>query len=287
MTKTSKRQHHIPQMILRYFSDSNEQMYMYDLVSKKITPPTHIKNIAVKNHLYSFFIDDKPIDVLEKDFARMEAIAKNAIDKFVINGEDDYDSLADIINFIALLMMRQPQVVDNINNDSNSEWLYNELQLGIKSGRYSQNDLDNHINGTKKMRGLSYGLTLPKIVRKRFLDLTRNFDVAIFKSTKKTFLLTDFYAVFESLGNNNVPAPNWWDMNIFIHCPITANTCLSFYPKTNPHLKGDQIVTWYRLTVPHAYVEHVNRLSIQNALKCRYIYYADKPRLKKYIRKYL
>ena len=288
MNHTTRRQHHIPRMFLKNFTDCNGQMCMYNFNTKKIIGPSSLTNIAVQKDLYSLMIDGKPDDMVEKFFAKIEAEADLTIREFIINEQDHEYSLENIIRFIGLLISRTPDMVKDAHEKSRSDWIYESLIEGVKEGQYSQEEMENYIHNIADTPGLLFGQTIPHISNEMSLNLARNFDFIIYTSNKKAFILTDTCMVIENLDpKQDANSQDWWEWNIRIHFPITSHTCITCIPKIDPERKGSGDIKYVRKIIPHAYVEHINKLNIKNTLGCNYIYHSDKRVLRKYKKKYL
>ncbi|MCD6579185.1 DUF4238 domain-containing protein, partial [bacterium] len=90
----NKRQHYVPQLYLRYFSDNRKTIPVYSIKDRKIvTENAPIDRQCYQNYMYS---DDLEV---EKAITRIENVAKSIIDSIIKNHKlpkiptDDYFAL--------------------------------------------------------------------------------------------------------------------------------------------------------------------------------------------------
>ena len=83
-TSTPKKQHYVPQFILKNFkSGKKKRVYVFDK-QKRSTYPAAVHDVACENGYYNIELDGKGFTI-EGKLASLENVASLAINKIVIN----------------------------------------------------------------------------------------------------------------------------------------------------------------------------------------------------------
>lgn len=120
MNNVARRHHYIPQFYLRGFSDptlQNEQLHVIDKVERRyfVNIP---RNVGFQTDFNRVNVPEKPIDTVEKLFAKIEREVAQVLmyvkkNKTLPENTDDMQTL---IYFVALLYMHNPQIRNNLEN---------------------------------------------------------------------------------------------------------------------------------------------------------------------------
>ncbi|MFA5939742.1 MAG: DUF4238 domain-containing protein [Sinimarinibacterium sp.] len=116
---TAPRIHHyIPQAYMRGFGwkrKKNWYVYAADLNARKYIQ-TNTKNICAERDFLRVDFDGVPPDLLEKDIGKFETQARAAILSVEANKKFDGDDRLAILNLMALLAVRSPQMRENMRD---------------------------------------------------------------------------------------------------------------------------------------------------------------------------
>ncbi|MDO9593285.1 MAG: DUF4238 domain-containing protein, partial [Erysipelotrichaceae bacterium] len=111
MTKqqVTKRQHHFPQMMLKRFTNENNQIFMYDRVADKFSEPRSTETVAYQNHLYSVHYQTHKDDALEKKFSRIETQAEDVVNRILSVETNTPQDAQSLLEFVTILISRTPK----------------------------------------------------------------------------------------------------------------------------------------------------------------------------------
>src|SRR4051812_21292355 len=128
MQSIARRHHYVPRFYLRLFCDPKGRLFVVDAKERKSfgAPP---ERVAMEKDFNRVDIDGVEPDALEKGYAKFESEVAPALTRIINLGtftvEEDR---ALILNFIALLYVRNPQKRDSIN-DFQEDVLKKTLEL--------------------------------------------------------------------------------------------------------------------------------------------------------------
>lgn len=283
MTKqqVTKRQHHFPQMMLKRFTNENNQIFMYDRVADKFSEPRSTETVAYQNHLYSVHYQTHKDDALEKKFSRIETQAEDVVNRILsveINTPQDAQSL---LEFVTILISRTPKhaliaETKGASNDMRSILKEKGSQKGLP-----EEVIQKYADSMQSNRGFSFAVTFNTLFEDLFFKLVENFNPLLCFSNAGHFIISDNYATFEPLEQIDPSCSEWWTMNLRIHCPISSNACLTFIPKDNPEKVGTLDLDWAKLNISETRVSEINALTARQFE--RYLYCGDQDELKKLI----
>jgi len=106
MQNQPKRHHYIPQFFLRYFSQDQEHLWVFDRVKKEYRYQD-TRKIASENKFYTYSAKGKE-ENLEALFGTIEGLAKPIIDKIIARSNITMQEKADLSMFLATLRVRIP-----------------------------------------------------------------------------------------------------------------------------------------------------------------------------------
>lgn len=216
MTKY-KRQHYIPQFILKNFCfDTKNNLNYYDYITGDITIK-NIKDVFMEDYLYNFNIDNNDKLRIEKDFAKFESevskiFKKFTSDKEIIITNQEYDCL---LVFLALLGFRSKNVKDKYVESKNILFHLRENETMVDFWK----------------RNLSYLVncrSLNEILNNEDIDN----EIKIFMRKDIYGLFGKYIVVFESRGNEDffigdsyplVITGEYMNLPIYDYFPISPN----------------------------------------------------------------
>lgn len=106
MQNQAKKHHYVPQFFLKGFSMDNENLWLFDKVSKEFRFHS-IRNIASENKFYSYKVNNKE-ENLENVFSQIEGLAKSILNKIIKKEQISEQEKADFAMFIAVSKVRVP-----------------------------------------------------------------------------------------------------------------------------------------------------------------------------------
>lgn len=279
MTKQqiTKRQHHIPQMLLKNFVDESAKLYMRD-IEKSTTKYQTVETVAFQKHLYTVHYEKGKDDQLEKDFSAFESEAAPTLDR-VLNRKIVYSSQEDIqriLRFTALLMARTPKFVNLAEVKGTSSEMVKILYDKGTQKNLPKEKIDEYVRNMLTAKGFSYAKTFNSTWEDLFTQLVSYFNPVLCFADAGTFSVSDNYVTFEPLRGfdaNDAITP-WWKRSVHIHCPLSSNTCLTYVPKEDLKKVGTLDISWRKRMVDKAFVTVVNKFTKIQAE--RYLYCLDK-----------
>ncbi len=267
MTKkqVTKRQHHIPKMILKRFADNTDKVFMLDGKTGDIL---HLKldSVAIRKHLYSVHLNDCKDDTLEQKFSLVESEAENILTHVLSNPDyNNPDDLKKLIEFVIILMIRTPRVVKIAETTGASDKMAKTLREKATEKGFSEEKTENYITFIQNNRGASFAETFLHSFKERFSQITENFDAYLCRAEKPrlTFVVSDTYAVLEAIGdiNKNKFGTDWWKMAVQIYFPLSANHCIILTPKKDKSKIGKKVFEFGKISVNSRFIRRVNTLS--------------------------
>jgi hypothetical protein len=114
-----KKNHFVPQVYLRGFSDPRGKLWVYDPLKDGSLWESDPKSVACENNLYAAELPDGSTDreTLEKAFGLVETkfpALRGKVNRFsAINGEDSHT----LITFLAIMRVRNPQFAKEIKGN--------------------------------------------------------------------------------------------------------------------------------------------------------------------------
>src|SRR3989338_4631974 len=106
MKNQAKRHHYIPQFFLKYFSQDEANLWLFDRVKKEYRFQD-TRKIASENKFYTYTVKGKE-ENLEDLFVMIEDLAKPILDKIIQKSEITMQENADFSMFLAVLRVRIP-----------------------------------------------------------------------------------------------------------------------------------------------------------------------------------
>lgn len=106
MQNQPKRHHYIPQFFLKYFSQDQANLWVFDKVKKEYRYQD-TRKIASENMFYTYTVKGKE-ENLESLFGMIEGLAKPILDKIIQKTEITMQEKADFSMFLAALRVRIP-----------------------------------------------------------------------------------------------------------------------------------------------------------------------------------
>ena len=106
MQNQPKRHHYIPQFFLKYFSQDQANLWVFDR-EKKAYRFQDTRKIASENKFYTYTVKGKE-ENLEGIFGMIEGLAKPILDKLIQKSEITMQEKADFSMFLAALRVRIP-----------------------------------------------------------------------------------------------------------------------------------------------------------------------------------
>jgi hypothetical protein len=116
MAKESRHHHHIPQCYLRGFTASGK-LTVADLGASKFFE-TNPRNVAGERDFNRIEIEGEKPDALESKLSGFEAQVAESIRRVAESGKFEGDDRRNILNLIALLAVRSPQMREHIRKTS-------------------------------------------------------------------------------------------------------------------------------------------------------------------------
>lgn len=260
---TPKRHHHIPQMLLRNFLNSNKQLYFYDSKNPDKIEARNEETVAYVKRLYPH--------KLELEFSKKEGQAKTAIDKILSGVLLDEDTATVIISFLIALFLRAPKHVLNLSSEITKQRMTELLISEAKAYGYQTLPLEFIKSLIDNMYEGSFN-KLWKIFSERAVD---NFNIRLYVNFSGTpFILNDNYITIAP--DHNLPTSldtknmEWMNYTSKIYCPLSATRCFVFVNKRDAANKGTTFVNYYSTGIAEAGVKAINELSARQA--SRYLY---------------
>ena len=106
MKNQAKRHHYIPQFFLKYFSQDEANLWLFDRVKKEYRFQD-TRKIASENKFYTYTVKGKE-ENLEDLLGMIEGLAKPILDKIIKKSEITMQEKADFSMFLAVLRVRIP-----------------------------------------------------------------------------------------------------------------------------------------------------------------------------------
>lgn len=283
MTKqqVTKRQHHFPQMMLKRFTNENDQIFMYDNVAKKISTPRSTETVAFQNHLYSVHYETHKDDALEKRFSSIESDAESVVNRVLsITNNTPQDAQA-LLEFVAILISRTPKFALLAETKGASNDMRLILEAKGRQKNLPEEAIQKYVDNMQSNKGFSFAETFHTLFEDLFFKLVENFNPLLCFSETGIFIVSDNYATLEPLEQVDPSHTDWWTLNLRIHCPIASNVCLTFLPKEDPNQRGTRDMSWAKQNISIERVSAINALTA--AQSERYLYCGNQDELKKYI----
>jgi hypothetical protein len=110
----SKRHHYVSQFYLNYFCASGFGLWVYEkaLAQPRFQRP---QNTAVEKDLYSFTIDGRKDDFVERRLSELESAAKPILDRWQQYGAlPNPEEMQIVAMFLALMYVRVPRMIETI-----------------------------------------------------------------------------------------------------------------------------------------------------------------------------
>lgn len=273
-----QKQHHISQMLLRKFVNSDKQIYLFDSEKRKIEP-RNTESVAKKRHLYT--VRDKqtksnPDYSLEEKFAQEESIACAAIERLREKnntGNGLRDDLEIVGKFLVTLLLRTPKHVEMARQVSEREELQDTLRQNAVELGIGISEADKFIDRYTNKENYLYALTLPTLHKDYWRKFLSEFDIYLIQNETDTpFVLNDNYAVIDTKGKNfkKGEITNWYEAVTAVHCPVAADCIISFMPKSDLDRKNTGNILLHYATIPKQEVQRINEVSYKQ--KSRYLY---------------
>lgn len=268
---TAKRQHHIPQMLLKRFLGINEKIYLGNILKKKVEARS-TETVGFVNHLYSIDIDGKKDDSLEVRFSIPEANANLILDKL----EKDVHSIThkdvcELIEFVVMLAYRSPLAVRLADKHSKSEKIRDTLLQESMGDQKKIEFSEQYFKQLKEQKGFAFSQMFTTVFRERVTMVIQNFDVILCDCTSvyPKFILQDNYVAFDFIGQipKEITGLNLWDSSIQFFCPLSKNFCLAFVPKKT---KGSNTFNFSYRKMNPKFMENLNIKFLYQAIN--YIY---------------
>ncbi len=283
--KVTKKQHHIPQMMLKRFTDTNNQICMYDREKKEWLYPRNIKSVGCRKHLYSIEDGDRKDDCLENCFSLIESDAEPVIERILSINKNTFDDVEKLVKFVVTLILRAPKFTEIVEKFGSSNYIARILEEQGRKERMPEDKIQRNLNNLKSKKGFSFAVTFDKLFEKIYSNLAENFDLYLCSSNTDNFIINDNYATFDTLDENVFNKIyqnliNWATLDIKVYCPIDSNHCLTFIPKKDKKRIGTDNVTFAECKISAENVSKINTLTVSQSE--RYAYCADPDEIKKY-----
>ena len=139
MNNYTRKQHHIPVMILKRFIDSTGKIYMLD--KEKGIKHQKPENVGFVPHLYTVHYPDKKDDSLEKTFSVIENEISTILDNLLINQKSISQlELQKLLEFTIIMMLRSPMVVNIAKEECVSNKTIAQLRQTAKEKAFLKKD---------------------------------------------------------------------------------------------------------------------------------------------------
>lgn len=279
--QVTKRQHHFPQMMLKRFTNENNQIFMYDSATNKLSEPRSTETVAFQNHLYSVHYETHKDDALEKKFSTIESEAEGVISRVLSIETNTPRDAQSLLEFVTVLISRTPQNARIAETKGSSNDMRAILEEKGRKKALPEEAIQKYADSMQSNRGFSFAATFNTLFEDLFFKLVENFDPLLCFTSAGHFIVSDNYATFEPLEHIDPSRTDWWKMLIRIHCPIASNACLTFIPKHDPTKIGTHDLNWAKLNISETRVSEINALTAKQ--QERYLYSGYQDELKKYI----
>lgn len=270
-----KKQHHLPEMFLKGFTNNSKNIFMFDSQSSKISGPRNISSVAVKKHLYTVTDGQRRNYTVEEKFSEIENYATALLNKISSDGFEKIieDDIPELIDFIVFTFIRTPRYIDVSEDIMGNEGVLSEMR------KVNSDDADIYIKACASNRGLSYAASLQGSFEYRHKAITHNFDALLLTAEHGSppFILNDAFCCFEMVtkdtyyDNDNI---DWSKMNVKKHFPISNKHCVTFIPKSDDDRKGTPTINYTKASISKEGVRQINRLSFLQ--RQRYTYCSEK-----------
>lgn len=277
----TKKQHHFPQMMLKRFTNENDQIFMYDRGAKKLSAPRSTETVAYQNHLYSVHYQTHKDDALEKKFSRIESEAEGIVNRVLSIETNTPQDAQSLLEFVTVLISRTPKFALLAEAKGASNDMRSILEERGREKNLPEEAIQKYADSMQSNKGFSFAATFQTLFEDLFFKLVENFNPLLCFSNANHFIVSDNYATFELLEQIDSSRTDWWTMNIRIHCPIASNVCLTFLPKDDPAKIGTHDLNWAKLNISDTRVSEINALTARQYE--RYLYSGDQDVLKQYI----
>ena len=137
MKNQAKRHHYIPQFFLKYFSQDEANLWLFDRVKKEYRF-RDTRKIASENKFYTYTVKGKE-ENLEDLFGMIEDLAKPILDKIIQKSEITMQEKADFSMFLAVLRVRIPDFKKW--TEEGGEKMYKKYNKIVFSNRQHVEDL--------------------------------------------------------------------------------------------------------------------------------------------------
>ena len=223
-----KKQHYVPKMILKHFSNNNDKknIGVYLIKSMRIIPSSPLRNQAYGNNLYG------ADQILEKIYGKIEGMASPIIDKIinediVINLNEEYI----LRNFIAFQYTRTKFARKTAN-----EALNNMTRNIIKEDKKLNKHIDSiKIEYTEPFKFMfDVTIDLPSIISDlKFALLANKNDIPIIIGEHPITILNPFLIERKWIGSKNGLAVK----GAIIYMPLSSEKALILYDKNRYRTK--------------------------------------------------
>ncbi len=267
MKNYTKKQHHIPVMILKRFSDNAGMVYILD-VERNMTRRQRPKETGFIKHLYSMIFEDKKDDLIEKAFSKIESENNQILDKLLIDKIPLTElETQKIIEFTITLMLRSPQVVKIADEEGSSSEMADKLRKISIEKSIPKTEVEKYITDINKIKGFSYANTLSTQYKQRATQILENYDAILCKAKEgREFILSDRYITIlpqeEYIKNQDrlieKHGTDWWKMPIEIACPLSKTHALVFVPKSNKQNIGTMKTSFKELDITIEQIDRIN-----------------------------
>jgi hypothetical protein len=220
----TKRQHYVPQFLLRNFASTGNKIFVFDKQNEEIRQQS-ISNVALGKHFYDY-IDNGQKHTLENDLARLESDASSILNKFTSSTALKNISASDkkvILFFIVIQHFR------TLQNRLYSKNLWNVLENAVKNEEFSKTwfaNLEDHWDKVL-VNFVEHQINSMKLQAPFFMTLMENYEWFLLKpATGHIFLISDNpVAVWNSSDSPDVGLGFTLD-GAEIYLPIAPNLML-------------------------------------------------------------
>jgi hypothetical protein len=266
-----KRQHYVPQLSLRYFTDNSGLFWVFDRDTKEYRQQNPV-NTAIQCHYYTYRDEngDKNFNI-ENGFAELEGMTKPIIDKIDVQDNITENEKVILANFISFQYCRVP-AFEKFTNELRDKTLREEFKNLNSSKKQVESSIEKYEKETGKKADVTpeeiidvvqndkYDIVFHReqsirsmlMLGSRLIDIILQIDWLFIKAPRDTsFIIND--NPFLLLPPKDYKSTSLYDAGVGIITPgaekvfpLTSNTCLVMldHGKRIMKLDVDNKVVW-------------------------------------------